>query len=304
MNDTAKIKLQETINKIEGAYAPSTIRAFNADFSSYINFCENNNKDALPTQPSTLATYVEHLTHKKYSSSYIRRILVAISAIHRLNRFEDPTKDPDVRLAMRRMHRQLGRASHQALGVTIDILNQMMEATSNDLRGIRDRALLCVSYDTLSRRGELVSLRIEDMEIIKVKEKEETARILLIKSKTDQESRGKWLYLKPSTYQLLKVWVNKAKLNTGLIFRGIRGNGVVTKKLCSGQVCRIYKKLAMRSGIEIKKIRKISSHSTRVGAAQDLLNSGASLPMIMTKGRWSKTETVMYYLNKAHVKIN
>ena len=71
MNDTAKIKLQETINKIEGAYAPSTIRAFKADFASYINFCENNNKDAIPTQPSTLASYVEHLTHKKLFSKTI-----------------------------------------------------------------------------------------------------------------------------------------------------------------------------------------------------------------------------------------
>ena len=42
-------------------------------------------------------------------------------------------------------------------------------------------------------------------------------------------------------------------------------------------------------------IPKISGHSTRVGAAQDLLLSGASLPMIMNKERWSKTDTVIRY---------
>ena len=31
--------LQETIVKIEGAYAPSTIRAYRADFNDFINFC-------------------------------------------------------------------------------------------------------------------------------------------------------------------------------------------------------------------------------------------------------------------------
>ncbi len=31
--------LQETIVKIEGAYAPSTIRAYRADFADFINFC-------------------------------------------------------------------------------------------------------------------------------------------------------------------------------------------------------------------------------------------------------------------------
>ncbi len=43
-------------------------------------------------------------------------------------------------------------------------------------------------------------------------------------------------------------------------------------------------------------IQKISGHSMRVGAAQDLLLSGASMPMIMNRGRWSKTDTVMRYI--------
>ncbi len=38
----------------------------------------------------------------------------------------------------------------------------------------------------------------------------------------------------------------------------------------------------------------------RVGAAQDLLKSGASMPMIMNKGRWSKIDTVMRYLEQAN----
>ena len=34
----------------------------------------------------------------------------------------------------------------------------------------------------------------------------------------------------------------------------------------------------------------------RVGAAQGLLISGASLPMIMHRERWTKTDTVMCYI--------
>ena len=47
-------------------------------------------------------------------------------------------------------------------------------------------------------------------------------------------------------------------------------------------------------------IDRISGHSIRVGAAQDLLKSGASMPIIMNKGRWSKTDTVMRYLEEVH----
>jgi len=37
----------------------------------------------------------------------------------------------------------------------------------------------------------------------------------------------------------------------------------------------------------------------RVGAAQDLLTAGTSLAKIMQRGRWSKTDTVMRYIENA-----
>jgi integrase len=66
--------------------------------------------------------------------------------------------------------------------------------------------------------------------------------------------------------------------------------------LCSGQINRIYKRLAKRSGLDKDLIEQISGHSLRVGHAQDMVNSGESMPMIMSKGRWSKTDTVMRYV--------
>ena len=41
---------------------------------------------------------------------------------------------------------------------------------------------------------------------------------------------------------------------------------------------------------------KISGHSTRVRAAQDLLRSKESIAEIMQKGRWSKIDTLMRYV--------
>lgn len=41
----------------------------------------------------------------------------------------------------------------------------------------------------------------------------------------------------------------------------------------------------------------------RVGAAQDLLRIGASLPQIMTKDGWSKTDTVMRYVERSPVNL-
>lgn len=163
--DKATKLLQETIVRIDGAYAPSTIRAYRADFSDFILFCDDRNANALPAQPHLVVQYIAELTESGRSSASIRRALCGLSAIHRLNRFEDPTKDPDVILEMRRMHRKLGRSSKQATGINADTLEKLILATEDSIRGIRDRALLLVAYDTLCRRSELVSLQVKDVKI-------------------------------------------------------------------------------------------------------------------------------------------
>jgi hypothetical protein len=71
--------------------------------------------------------------------------VASIASIHKLNRFNDPVNDPDVKLEMRRMHRHLGRASSQAYGINKDLLDKMIAVATNDLRGARDKALLSLA---------------------------------------------------------------------------------------------------------------------------------------------------------------
>jgi site-specific recombinase XerD len=294
--DRATKLLQETIVKIEGAYAPATIRAYRADFRDFIHFCHNKNTNALPAEPHSVVEYICKLTGSGRSSASIRRALCGLSAIHKLNRFEDPTKDPDVALEMRRMHRKLGRSSSQAGSINADTLDKFLLATDDSIRGIRDRALLLVAYDTLCRRSELVSLQLKDVKI-NMKNEVETSSILLRKSKTDQDSTGKWLYLSSRAHLALVEWMKKLPEGQEYLMVGIdRGGRISRSSLNSGQVNRIYKRIARDAGLDELVIEGISGHSMRVGAAQDLLNLGASMPIIMQRGRWSKTDTVMRYL--------
>ncbi len=295
LNRATKL-LQETILKIEGAYAPSTIRAYRADFKDFINFCHGRNANALPAEPHSVVEYISKLTESDRSSASIRRALCGLSAIHRLNRFEDSTKDPDVTLEMRRMHRKLGRSSSQAGSINADTLDKLVLATDDSIRGIRDRALLLVAYDTLCRRSELVSLQVKDVKI-NIKNDIETSSILLRKSKTDQDSTGKWLHLSQRAHSALMEWMKELPKGQEYLMVGIgRGGRISLSSLGSGQVNRIYKQIARNAGLDKLVIEGISGHSMRVGAAQDLLNSGASMPIIMQRGRWSKTDTVMRYL--------
>ena len=184
--------LRQTIEKIDGAYSPATIRAYRVDFNDFIKFSDKIEKVALPANPQTIVEFIIKLTNSGRSSASIRRAIAGIASIHKLNRFSDPTKDPDVMLEMRRMNRKLGRACNQAQGITSDLLDKMIGATDNNVSGVRDRALLLVAYDTLCRRSELVSLRIEDVKIKSINGEANTS-ILLRRSKTDQDSTGRWL---------------------------------------------------------------------------------------------------------------
>lgn len=293
--------LQETIKKIDGAYAPSTIRAYRADFKNFIHFCHDRNANALPAGAHLVVEYICKLTGSGRSSASIRRALCGLSAIHKLNRHKDPTKDPDVALEMRRMHRKLGRSSSQASSINANTLDKLVLATDDSIRGIRDRALLLVAYDTLCRRSELVSLQVKDVKI-KIKNSIETSSILLRKSKTDQDSTGKWLHLSQRAHRALMEWMNELPEGRAYLMVGIdRGGRISRRGLGSGQVNRIYKRIARNAGLDELIIKGISGHSMRVGAAQDLLNSGASMPIIMQRGRWSKIDTVMRYVEQINL---
>lgn len=96
----------------------------------------------------------------------------------------------------------------------------------------------------------------------------------------------------------IEQWTNAAKLSEGPILRSIDRGENIGSTLGSGQINRIYKRIARQAGLSSNLITRISGYSFRVGAAQDLLASGASMPTIIQRGGWSKSDTVMRYLEQ------
>ncbi len=94
----------------------------------------------------------------------VRRYVSSIAHMHRAARAENPTTDSVVTLALKRLHREKGRAQAQATGLTRPLVDRMMAATGTRLLDLRNRALLAVAYDTLCRRSELVALQRQDLE--------------------------------------------------------------------------------------------------------------------------------------------
>jgi len=291
---SASQQLNDIIEMIQDAYAPNTVRAYRADMEEFILYCKGVRKSALPANPVTIAEFLMSTTKAGIRSATIRRKVASISAIHRFGEYGDPTKHSQVKLAIRKIHRQLGTRHKQAYPITESVLKQLIAVCDDDLRGLRNKALLMLAYDSMRRRSELVSLRAEDLEI----NDSGLISILLRKSKTDQEATGQWIHLGLAATKALEIWLKTAQIHDGYILRGISPTDEIQDELSDGQIGRIFKSLAKKAGLCSEAILGVSGHSMRVGGAQDLLIKGASLPQIMVKGGWIKTDTVMRYIER------
>jgi len=220
----------------------------------------------------------------------IRRRVASLSSVFKLMKQPDPTNEPEVVLALKRLHRKLGRHQKQATPLTKDILNKLIAVCGDDLRGLRNKLLLQLGYETMRRRSEIVGFRFEDIEHLP----NGRAALLLRHSKTDQYGDGKLIPISHELFQLIKRWQRESGLSEGKILRGFMRDGRTThKELNSASVNNILKELQLKAKLGVK---ELSGHSFRVGAAVDLLDRGLSIEKIMLKGGWKSETTALRYL--------
>ena len=118
--------------------------------------------------------------------------------------------------------------------------------------------------------------------------------VLVRRSKTDPEGQGAVQYLARDTMTLVREWLERGGIGDGKLFRSLC-RGVVGNQLDPSQIPRIYKAMATRAGLPPEVAARLSGHSTRVGAAQDMISVGIGMPAIMQAGRWKSTATVNRY---------
>jgi hypothetical protein len=74
--------------------------------------------------------------------------------------------------------------------------------------------------------------------------------------------------------------------------------GAVGEAIDPGDVARIFKQMALAAGIAPQDAARISGHSSRVGAAQDMVRHGVELPAVMQAGGWETAEMVGRYTRR------
>ena len=286
--------IDDIFAKFDGAFAKNTIRAYRSDFIQYQTWCFENSLVPIPATADIMAMYVDYLSDNNKSAT-IRRRINSLGTVLKLSKNYDPTKQPEVILAIKRMHRKIGRAQQQATPLTKPLLNQLLSNCDNSLRGLRNQVLLRLGYETMRRRSELCAFKFED--ICQAANKKPAIRLNF--SKTDQFGAGKILPISQELFDLLEIWRSVIS-NDGYILRSISRHRHIGDSLHPASISTILKALQKDLNMDPNE-QPLSGHSFRVGAALDLLEQGEPLERIMIRGGWQTDSTAMTYLRNCTI---
>src|SRR5680860_1260612 len=104
--EQSRYNWHKEFKRLEGAYAPSTMRSYYADVEIFFNWCDDQNLSPFPASVETVCRFLEEQASDRAPST-VRRRLYAIRKVHRLLRLDDPTYDEDINLTFRRIRRKV-----------------------------------------------------------------------------------------------------------------------------------------------------------------------------------------------------
>ena len=273
-----------------GAFSDNTERALRSDLGIFEEWCRSHGFTPLPAAPEIVAAFVDHMAMRRAPAT-VRRYVASIVIAHRTVARDGGSGDAVVKLALKRMHRAQGRRQRQAEGLTWPILQRLLAAAGNRLIDTRNKALVTVAYDAMLRRSELTALDVVDL----LDDSDGSGTLVLCRSKTDDEGCGATPYLAPDTMGYVRGWKSQSRITEGRLFRSVSKGGALGNGLHASQIPRIFKGMAARAGMPAESVERLSGHSPRVGAAQDMVAAGIELPAILQAGRWSTPAMVSRY---------
>ena len=217
----------------EGAYSANTLRAQKADGAIFQAFCESRGEPYLPADPKTIRAFIATQVKAGKKPATVKRYVATIARVHIAAGLLNPCSSEAVRLGLKKMGRETSARQDQAHPLGWKEIKEFIDGAGESLRADRERAMLCVAYETLARRGELVALEVRDIDF----HPNGTGQALIRRGKTDAEGQGRVAYLSRETVKWLKVWLEHSGITEGPVFRRLIGRDQIGGATKSGEHC-------------------------------------------------------------------
>jgi len=245
-------------------YANSTVKTYVNFFEGYLNY--HNLLELINLNETHIRQYLQKLIQDKKSDSYINQAINSIKFYYEIvlgmpNRFYD-------------LERPIKKEKLPEVLSKQEII-QMIKVTYN----IKHRCMLSLLYSSGLRRGELLNLKVKDIEsnrmaIKVVDSKGGKDRYTVLGENVLKDLRNYFLIYKPKTY----------------LFEGEKNN-----KYSPTSLAKIVKKAANLSNIKTN----VTPHMLRHSFATHLLEQGTDLRYIQNLLGHSSTKTTEIYTHVA-----
>ena len=280
-------------NYARNARSQNTQRAYDADWRQYSSWLRRQGFDALPPNPQTVGLYLAACVDggrgtEPISVATLERRLSGICWRYRQLGEPLDTRDRHISTVLAGIRRAHGRPPIQKEAIFTEDLRAMLATLDNDLRGLRDKAILAIGFAGGLRRSEIVGLdcgpnQSEDgtgwIEIFARaeastpgvnphakpprEEKDDAAPesgapnegglLLTINGKTGWREVEIGRGSRPDTCPvvLLETWMRLGRVNHGPLFRPIarKNGGVSSERLTDKHIARLVQRCAMQAGI-------------------------------------------------------
>jgi len=274
--------------------AASSIRAYGSDIRDVKDWLRAHGFDSIT--PEVVALYLADHADTLAPATLARRLTSITIAGNHTSAGLSPAsmRQPLVAAVMQGIRRTRGIAPHPKDPLVLVDVQRLVAACGDDLRSIRDKAVLLFSFASAFRRSETVRIRVEDIEFCR-----EGAIVHLDRSKTNQEGAREHVGLPlgkdPATCPVvaLKRWLEASALTSGPLFVSIDRFGRLAKRpMHPESVAMIVKARARLAGLNPD---LLGAHSLRAGHVTEGHLRGMSDRALMRQTRHRSAKSLDRY---------
>ncbi|EPR11000.1 hypothetical protein M527_04615 [Sphingobium indicum IP26] len=297
-------RLREEIDRAahyaRSSRAPSTQRAYASDWRVFEEWCDERRIESRPASPGAVATFLAFEADRGVKVPTIGRRLAAIAYHHRQSGFDPPQEQPGagaIKEVLAGIRTAVGVRKTRKKPADANALAAMLKTIEgDDLRAVRDRAVLAIGMAAALRRSELVALAVDDVGLAP-----EGLRLFIGRSKTDQAGEGAVIAIpegrriRPKA--LLLEWMAAAGHEEGPLFRRLtRADGLTRQPMSDRAVARLVQRCAADAGLDPT---QFAGHSLRSGFITEAARQGASIFKMQEVSRHKSVQVLSEYVRDA-----
>jgi len=266
------------------AASENTLKAYAKDWAHLARWCRMRGADLLPSSPQLIGLYIADLAAPggkapALSVSSIERRLYGLTWGYAQRGERLDRKDRHIASVLAGIRRKHARPPAQKEAILPEDLRDMLATLPQDLRGLRDRAILLIGFAGGLRRSEIVSLdhgKDDTPDSGGWVEMLEGGVLLTLRGKTGwrevEIARGSAEQTCP--VHALTQWLHYARVDFGPIFVAVSRNGLkaTEDRLSDKHIARLIKQTVEDAGLrpDLSKAERLalySGHSLRAGLA-------------------------------------